>query len=538
MRLRFPILLVVAGLALAACQAKAVSSFPWVDLQGRPLAFSSSATSAEDRLEPSADFVRYRLNRPYSPAKGVSLAVDLDFEGIGRINLDVVDAKGKVLTSFDFGTLDTSMRLLLPLPASTRLSALDLRCSPAQGAPKSLAILRSIAFVPAFRGLSKGAGRTLLSSDFSLVRSGGKLVALISRPFEDLVATDITLPAIRLAWKAGSAKGSIGLVIPGQRPRHISIRPEADSILLPETWFDRMPASVEFDAPPDLEILECSSSSIPRSQASVLDLGVVLGLPPTPGRPFDAYRWDAKPSVLVLDFADYATQSASLKRLAFFVEKAGFRGKLASDAEIAPLHGWNAHDYRAADLAAFFSKAKQSAFPLGAPELAVRDLLLGAGIIRESGPSYGAGEGALISIARESPPYLRATFMAHEASHALYFTDGDFSDFVRRTWAGVDKDERWFWKLYFGWMNYDTTDEDLMATEFMAYLLQQPLSHVEEYFTKTLPSRLTERHPDLTPRIDEWMTKYGGSFLLHATELEAWLRERYGFVAARPWSLY
>ncbi|HUX36259.1 MAG TPA: hypothetical protein VMV44_00030, partial [Rectinemataceae bacterium] len=91
---------------------------------------------------------------------------------------------------------------------------------------------------------------------------------------------------------------------------------------------------------------------------------------------------------------------------------------------------------------------------------------------------------------------------------------------------------------YFGWMNYDTKDEDLMATEFMAYLLQQPLSRVEEYFTKTLPPRVTEKHPELKPRIDEWMARYSPSFVLHATSLEAWVHERYGFVAARPWSLY
>ncbi|HUX38810.1 MAG TPA: hypothetical protein VMV44_12990, partial [Rectinemataceae bacterium] len=319
MRVRLAILFVVASLALAACQAKTISAFPWTDLQGRSLAFSGSANLAEDRLLPGAGLVRFRLSRPYTVAKGSALAVDLDLVGIERIYLDIVGGDRKVLASFDFGSLDPSMRLVLPLPGIKKLVALDIRCSAVDGATNAQAILRALSFVPSIHGFSKEGGRTILSKDFSLLRAKGRLVATIFKPFEDLSATESSIPALRLAWKAGSASGSIGLVVPGRKPRHIAIRPGADSFLLPADWFDQEPASVEFDAPAGLDILECSSRAMARGDASVLDLGVVLGLPPTPGHPFDAYSWDAKPSVLVLDFADYTAQSASLKRLAFFV---------------------------------------------------------------------------------------------------------------------------------------------------------------------------------------------------------------------------
>ncbi|MDR2370060.1 MAG: hypothetical protein LBD71_01155, partial [Treponema sp.] len=78
------------------------------------------------------------------------------------------------------------------------------------------------------------------------------------------------------------------------------------------------------------------------------DPAVILAYPQEAWRDarYEIFRWEAFPSILVFDTADYGVQDRLLKRLAFFVEKAGFRGRLAPDSEIAGLHGWNAHDYR------------------------------------------------------------------------------------------------------------------------------------------------------------------------------------------------
>mgnify|MGYP000928978100 CR=1 FL=1 len=81
----------------------------------------------------------------------------------------------------------------------------------------------------------------------------------------------------------------------------------------------------------------------------------VLGEGPGQGEEYRWYRWDLLPSVILFDFRNYDIQDAYLKRLAFFVEKRGFVGRLAPNQEIAPLHGWNAHDYKAEDLARFFA---------------------------------------------------------------------------------------------------------------------------------------------------------------------------------------
>jgi len=536
-----PLFLVFVALTIVAGGAQDAGSPAWTDEEGRPLPYSrtDAAKGSGAGLEAGAGAARFDLAQPFHLEAPGAIAVDLDLDGPARVEIEIFGMQNKSISHFELEAPDPAMTLVFPVTGGVEIEGVGIGlATPADGAATG-ATLRALRFVPAFRGFSKSHGRTTLSPGLSLFRRSGRLVATIDEPFAGIDAPSGYEPALALDWRPGSALGTIALSVPGARLRHIAIRPGAAGILLPRKWFGEDPKTVEFDAPAALDIVECSARSISADEASVLDLGVVLDLARSPSdRPFDVYRWDAKPSVLVFVFSDYAAQDAALKRLAFFVEKAGYRGRLASDAELAPLHGWNAHDYRASDLSDFFEKARASGFRLDESELAVRSLLLGAGVIRESGGAYVAGEGALISISKESPAYLRSTFMAHEASHGLYFTDPEFADFVRKTWGSVDKDERWFWKLYFGWMNYDTKDEDLMANEFMAYLLQQPNSRVEDYFTKILPSRVLAKHADLEPRVDEWMARYGSSFSERAAALEAWLHARYGFVAARPWSLY
>ena len=64
--------------------------------------------------------------------------------------------------------------------------------------------------------------------------------------------------------------------------------------------------------------------------------------------------------------ASYEIQDAFFKRLAFFVEKAGHAGRIESLSALGGLHGYNAHDYRAEDLARFFDTARRRT-PAGFP---------------------------------------------------------------------------------------------------------------------------------------------------------------------------
>ena len=211
-------------------------------------------------------------------------------------------------------------------------------------------------------------------------------------------------------------------------------------------------------------------------------------------RHYEIFRWATFPSLLIFDFADYAMQDKMLKRLAFFVEKAGFQGRIASDREIEHLHGWNAHDYRAHDLARFFQLAEKENFSLLAEELELKQILFNEGIIVKNAVNeIEAGEGGIISITRESNDYLRARFMAHEGFHGIFFTDTDFRDFCNRRWQEAPSNVRQLITWLFAEYRYETSDEYLMANEFMAYMLQQPVSEVGNYFTNELPTRFANR---------------------------------------------
>jgi hypothetical protein len=270
------------------------------------------------------------------------------------------------------------------------------------------------------------------------------------------------------------------------------------------------------------------------------DPGLVLAWPQERWRDrrYEVFRWDQFPSLLIFDFADYAVQDHMLKRLAFFVEKTGYRGRLVGDEEIAGLYGWNAHDYKADDLARFYQLARESNFPLTAEEREMEQILLTAGIIRNSGAAIQEGEGGIISISRESADYLRVRFMVHEGFHGLFFIDDDFRAFCRRRWQQFPAEARRFIISFFDYQRYDTADEYLLVNEFMGHILQQPVSQAGYYFGQALPARIEEipwrrvHLPTKDITSDSWPS-LAAIFTREAEAFSAYVGSRWGFAAGR-----
>ena len=289
--------------------------------------------------------------------------------------------------------------------------------------------------------------------------------------------------------------------------------------------------------PPSFRLSYASLTALPAPITA--DPGLILAWPVERWRDrrYEFFRWENFPSLLIFDTANYAVQDKMFKRLAFFVEKAGFRDRLAPDEEIAELHGWNAHDYRADDLARFFNAARRTNFPLLAEERELERILLGAGIIRESGAGIVGGEGGVISISRESAEYLRFRFMAHEGFHGIFFIDEDFRDFTRRRWQQFPADAKRFLISFFNFQHYDTSDEYLLINEFMAHVLQQPASEAGRYFGQTLPARLEETWrkahlPAKNEAAGTWPT-LATAFTREAEAFSAYVNSRWGLAAGR-----
>ena len=250
---------------------------------------------------------------------------------------------------------------------------------------------------------------------------------------------------------------------------------------------------------------------------------------------FEVFAWEQFPNILIFDTRNYAVQDDLLKRIAFFTEKEGFRGRLASDDEIKDLHGFNAHDYRAETLAAFYDLAEKENFPLNQMEKDLRSILEDTKIIIKTEEGYKEGEGAIISISKESADYLRAQFVAHEGVHGIYFVDEEFRNIVDVIYDIIDTKSLQFLQGFFASqpsLGYDPNDPYLMRNELMAYLLQQSVAGIPSYFAGNLANRGTvlKAIPELAKYVRDTNAQ---GFVDAANVLESFLFSKYGLAAGR-----
>ena len=272
--------------------------------------------------------------------------------------------------------------------------------------------------------------------------------------------------------------------------------------------------------------------------AITADLGCVPSWPSSlwQRKDFELFRWNMFPNILVFDFADYDVQDDYLKRLAFYVEKAGYRGKLWEDSDIANLHGYNAHDYRAESLAQFYETARTQGFKLNDSEYFLRDILLQYGIIIcDQDGGFVAGDGGIISISKQSDTSQREKLLVHESFHGIYFGDELFRDKVTEVCNVMDQHSLQFITQYFAsqpTLNYDLNDTYLIENEVMAYIMQQSVSTQKSYFADNLAwrSSVINYMPDLATYVRN--TKASG-ITEAAVLLDNYAFERWGLNAGR-----
>lgn len=531
---------VLIALSASACAAPDVGGFPWKDSSGQGLGFSQSSSwpeGAEGSFSPERSFNRYSLNKALGSRGARSLVVDLRREGEAparaEISLFSKKDQSSLIASSSFPLLGAESRIYLACDSGIPLAAVSIKA--VEGSFK----VEGMSIEPQFKGIDSRASSLRVSSDFTLASGSEHSEYTLKRPLSGLGGQHRGVFLSYGRAPLGSAL-RIDALLPDGSKRSYSLRcrPSGSSTTLDDSIVPAEAESLALRVPKGVEVSAFYAAELPDSEYELADLGRLL-ISEAPIGKYALYRWDLIPSVLVFDFKDYATQDKYLKRLAFFVEKIGYRGKLMRDEDIASLHGWNAHDYRAEDLAAFFQAARDKAFALGAEEKELLGILLGSGIVVESPAAKGGGSrleggsGAIISIARESSDALRWTFAVHESTHAIFFADAAYRDFARSQWALVDKGERWFWKTYFAWAAYDASSDYLMGNEFQAYLLQQPTAMAAEYFQKRKTAELLEKHPELQGEVDAYMLRYGDLFEKHARSLEDWLYSRYAVAAGK-----
>lgn len=191
-------------------------------------------------------------------------------------------------------------------------------------------------------------------------------------------------------------------------------------------------------------------------------------------------RFEANPSIVVVDFPTLAEQGRMLNRVAAWAEKGGVpHDRLLLDVELAaairasgatPDTYYYGHDYRGSDIVRFFALADRDRVLLLPEEEELRRIMARA-------QAEPAGFGALVTLVRADPaqgvtPRMRATVLHHELSHGEYFTDPAYAAFVDTVWQGVlTPGERAAFRTYLAAEGYDPALEDLMRNEMQAYLM-------------------------------------------------------------------
>ena len=199
----------------------------------------------------------------------------------------------------------------------------------------------------------------------------------------------------------------------------------------------------------------------------------------------DWFLWNGRQNILILLTKTYALQDQYLTRLAFFVEKQGYRGTFLTDEEVRHLHGWNAHDYAPDDLAKFFNLAAAENFRLSAQEIELKQKLIAQKLlIPTSSDHWKGGKGALLGISDESPPPLRSFLLTHESFHGLYFTTPRYRQTVKQIWNGLPPPCRQQFRNFLAQAHYDVTDTPLVVNEFQAYSLQQYSDGWKDFFSE------------------------------------------------------
>jgi hypothetical protein len=524
------LLLVLAAVFTASCQYREAAAFPLRGIEKNLYGLSREAAAGALPLEAGKRYV-YRFEEPLTLTKEFSLELEYRVPPGGlEIILEWGDGAWVLPRDASFlGAGEGPLRYALPVPPGpVEGFGIAVTGEGRTGAPGALE-LRGLGLVPRWYGFARDPGETRLTP--FVYREGGNLV--INPPPEyrpagyPEAAAALERPgALRLSaagrrFEALPAPGTAELRIPGE--------------LLPEEPY---PLVLETEAAVRFFRLGPAPDRHPPAEPLPADPGIVLAYPPERWRDprWEIFRWDRFPEILIFDTADYQVQDRLFKRLAFFVEKAGFRGRLAPDREIAGLHGWNAHDYRAEDLAAFFELARQSGFPLLPEDRELEGILLRGGILRREGGAIRAGKGAVISISRQSGDSLRSLFMAHEGFHGLFFIDRDFRDWSRRRWENLPPAARRFLLSYFGYQAYDVNDEYLMVNEFMAHLMQQSVSRASRYFGETLAGRIAAspwRRTVLPPGEGPFWPELGETFRAEAAAFSAYAETRWGLAAGR-----
>lgn len=484
---------------LCACVYREPSALSFTDRT--VLAMSKQAQSGEVPLEREGRF-RWALSSPAALPPNSSLVLSYALPASFSSDVEVVfeiEKKASFVLPLDVSFLAPGARAVrYAVPADFRAIG-EFGVYTKGGAPVGTSIIVS--------GLSiepRGFG-------FALREDGVLVTPYVEAGFGrpafagESPSRSVIINPPKTAWVDSAEPAEFALKLEGigpgaffqtdvRRRAFIAGRAAAASLSVPGALLGESPFPIAADGGYSAVLVSTAPAPAFPREAVTVDPSFILDLPQKSWRDarYEVFRWDVFPSILIFDTAGYDVQDRMLKRIAFFAEKKGYRGKIATDAELEDKHGWNAHDYRAETLSDFFNAVRKTNIGLNTEERELREILIASGIIAEKSDGYEPGTGAIVSISRESSPELRVRFLVHECYHGIFFLDEDFRKFAEERYDSFNKTARAFIRSYFDYLAYDIGDRYLMINEFMAYILQQHPDLAADYFGKYAAGKLEE----------------------------------------------
>jgi len=211
------------------------------------------------------------------------------------------------------------------------------------------------------------------------------------------------------------------------------------------------------------------------------------------------YHLRDNPRIFLVDFASLHEQALTLNRVASLIEKKDMPdNRVIRQAEMSAYFKANrlnpdtfyyGHNYRAEDLAEFFTMVQRDHLELNPYEQKFLRLLQDMGVLEQQRGVYKVPDPPRVvvtftQIQKSNPKSqdldfvdmsIRCTVLRHELSHGEYSTNSRYRRLTHEFWRRTMTDQdRAAFQAFLGSKGYDENNQDLMANEMQAYLMHSP----------------------------------------------------------------
>lgn len=208
------------------------------------------------------------------------------------------------------------------------------------------------------------------------------------------------------------------------------------------------------------------------------------------------FAYQGRRTITVIDFPSLTSQGRMFNRLVALIERIGApRGQVLSNEELARFiksvgktdatlaYG---NDFLVSELVVFFNLAEMGNVQLNREEIALRDFVNEQGLMALRNGFYQARvpSAVILSLPQERPAdaanppvsaLARQTILAHELSHAEYYTNPAYANHCRRFWhTEMTEAQREAFRQFLTKGGYNPDNIEMMINETQAYLMHTP----------------------------------------------------------------